>query len=72
MKSVDTLFILIDRYAATSAAAGADRRLTFQPPDTLLIQEVFAAKCAYRAQVNDISSQRIIYRMPGENINLFV
>jgi hypothetical protein len=72
VKSIDTLFVLIDRDTATGAAAGADRRLTFQPPDALLIQEVFTAKSTHGAQVNDISGQRIVDRMSGENIDLFV
>jgi hypothetical protein len=72
MKSVDTLFVLIDRDTATGAAARADRRLAFQPPDALLVQEVFAAKRTHGAQVDDVTGQRIVDRMSGEDINLFM
>ena len=72
LEAEDSLVVLIDLDAASGRAIGADTVGGFQPPDSLLIEKILAAKCSDRTKINNVSSQFVIARFTGEDIDFFV
>src|SRR5436305_3369593 len=72
LQPIQNIFVLIDRDAATRTAVGADTVLRLQPPDALLIQEIFTAQRAHRTKVDHIAGQFVIARFTGKDVDLFM
>ncbi len=63
--------VLVDFDAAAGAATGAYTVCALQPPNTFLVQEIFAAKCADRTKVDHVSSEFVVARMVWKDVDLF-
>ena len=72
LQTVNDLVVLIGENAAAGAAIRADARNGLQPPDPLLIKEVLAARCADRADVDDVPRELVVARLAWENVDLRV
>ena len=72
LEAEDGLVVLIDLDAATRRTIGADAVGGLQPPDSLLVEEIFRAQRSDRADVDNVAGQFVIDRHPRKDVDLFV
>ncbi len=64
--------VLLGRNVAAGRAAGADRVVLGEEPDALLVEEILVEQSADRAEVDDVTRERVVDGLAGEDIDLGV
>src|SRR5439155_25688446 len=70
MQAIDDVFILVDKDAAAGATIRTDAFLGLEEPDPLLVEEILAAQCADRTEIDHVASQLVVQGLARKDVDL--